>query len=278
MSAPNIALRIFKLFYMRDPKYGRFSKLPGAARLIERLLFDGDHMVALPRDAVVRINQEIEGPEQFVLPSQLVDYFIDRSKYHWIMNFCICRRSNPCKDYPIELGCLFMGEPVMDINPRWGRRVDKAEAKAHIRRCQDAGLIHFIGRSKLDTVWLGLGPKAGHKLLTVCNCCPCCCITRPAAYMDRRLSDKLKRAPGVSVTVTDDCIGCGRCVQEGCFIHALHMKNGRAVIDEDCRGCGRCVERCPQGAIRMAVEPERFMQATIDQITGVIDIPPAAPS
>jgi hypothetical protein len=90
------------------------------------------------------------------------------------MNTCLCRDAKQCKDYPIDLGCLFLGEAALGINPRLGRGVTKREALEHIRRCREAGLVHLIGRNKLDTVWLGVGP--GDKLLTICHCCPCCCL------------------------------------------------------------------------------------------------------
>jgi hypothetical protein len=57
-----------------------------------------------------------------------------------------------------SLGCLFMGKAVLGINPALGRLVSKEEAHEHIRRCNEKGLFHLIGRNKLDTVWLGIGP------------------------------------------------------------------------------------------------------------------------
>jgi len=152
----------------------RLTRVPGFRGLIDKMLFDGDHLIYLPKDNVVNMNVEIEPPESMVLPSQVVEHFIQKARYHWIMNFCICRESTKCQDYPRDLGCLFLGEAVLNINPAFGRRVSKEEALEHVRRCREAGLVHLIGRNKLDTVWLGTGP--GEKLLTICNCCPCCCL------------------------------------------------------------------------------------------------------
>jgi len=51
-----------------------------------------------------------------------------------------------------------MGAAAMGIHPRFGRPVDRDEALDHVRRCREAGLVHLVGRNRLDTVWLGVGP------------------------------------------------------------------------------------------------------------------------
>ena len=101
---------------------------------------------------------ELARDAQVVVPSALCDYLIDRMDYHVVMNFCICRRSNDCADYPRDYGCLFMGDAARGINPEWGRPVSRDEAKAHLRKCEETGLIHFLGKAKLDALWLGVGP------------------------------------------------------------------------------------------------------------------------
>ena len=270
MARPEKTLDFIKKTFPRDAKKGAWlTKTPGIGRLIEYLLFEGDKLICLPRDKVVQIGKPVEEQGQMALPSQLVDHFIDLASYHVVMNFCICRRSMPCKDYPIDLGCLFMGDAAKDINPTWGRHVTKEEAKAHIRKCQDAGLIHFIGRSKLDTVWLGIGP--GHKLLTVCNCCPCCCITRGLPYMADRFTEKLIKAPGVTLKVTDDCVGCGACTKV-CVAQAISLVEGKAVMSGACVGCGRCADKCPKNAIELVVDQARFMEESKAAIAPLVDI------
>jgi len=272
MSKPNWTLELIRLLFPRNPSHGKITKLPGAARWFEKRFFEGDHLLALPRDKVVRVDQQLEEPEQTVLPSRLVDHFIDKMDFHWIMDFCICRRSMPCKDYSIDLGCIFMGEAARGINPEWGRRVTRHEAKEHISRCEEAGLIHFIGKSKLDTVWLWIVP--GEKLLTICNCCPCCCVTRGLAHTHERLSSKLKKAPGVEVWVNDACLGCGACTDTfSCFSGAIQIHDGRALITTACRGCGRCLDACPHQAIEISIDSKRFMRESIEQISRVVDIP-----
>jgi ferredoxin len=208
--------------------------------------------------------------ENVVLPSQVIDSFIERSNYLWIMDECICRAGTKCKDYPIGLGCLFMGEAAMGINPKLGRRVSREEAHEHMRKCREAGLFQIIGRNKLDTVWLNIRP--GTRLLTVCNCCPCCCLWKILPVLSHKVSDKVHRMPGVEVAVTDRCIGCGTCERSACVAKAIRVERGRAVISAECRGCGHCVETCPEGAIELTIEDPSFMESLIPRISSLVDV------
>jgi len=249
--------------------HGRFraaelTKVLVIGRAVDRALFAGDDLIYLPKDNIIPIGRSIPGPESVVLPSQIVEHFIEQAAYHWIMNFCICRDASACRDYPITLGCLFLGEAVLEINPQHGRLVSKAEALAHVRRCREAGLVHLIGRNKLDTVWLGIGPS--DKLMTICNCCPCCCLWRMLPQIDPAIGHKVSRLPGISVAATDRCAGCGICTEGICFVDAIRLEDGRAAISDACRGCGRCVEICPTGAIELTVEDANFIQSAIARL------------
>ena len=161
-----------------------------------------------------------------VLPSQVLDQIIDHAHHHWIMDFCICRDSADCKTYPKTLGCLFMGQAAMDIHPKFGRPATREEARDHVQKCREAGLVHMVGRNKLDAVWLGVKP--GQKLLTVCNCCPCCCLWRILPDITPEIGDKLTKMPGVEVQVTEACVGCGTCADNVCFTDAIKIKNNQA--------------------------------------------------
>ena len=238
--------------------------------LIDRLLFEGDDIIFLPKDKVVEIKQNLESPDQTVLPSKVVDHFIEQASYHWIMDRCICRDASDCKDYPHDLGCLFLGEAALGINPGLGRRVSREEAFDHVRKCREAGLVHLIGRNKLDTVWLNVGP--GDKLLTICNCCPCCCLWRILPDLDRSISHKIDKMPGVKVTVTDKCSGCGECIDDVCFADAISMVDGRAFIGVECRGCARCVEACPNDAIEITIDENRYVAETINRLAAKVDV------
>jgi len=248
--------------------YAKLSRLPLLGSLIDWMFFDKDDMVYLPKDSVVvEVNQEIPFTNT-VLPSQIVHHFIDEANIHFIMDFCICRESAQCQDYPIDLGCLFMGEAAAKIDPRLGSLVSREDAHQHVVRAREAGLVHLIGRNKLDAVWLDTGPD--EKLMTVCNCCPCCCLWKMLPDLGRHISDKITRMEGVEVSVTGDCIGCDSCV-ESCFVNAIELVDGKAVISDECRGCGRCVEICPQKAITIKINPTAY-ETVINRIDSSLDL------
>jgi electron transfer flavoprotein alpha subunit/NAD-dependent dihydropyrimidine dehydrogenase PreA subunit len=52
------------------------------------------------------------------------------------------------------------------------------------------------------------------------------------------------------VRVTEDCTGCGACLN-ACPFGAIEIRDGRAYVTEVCRACGQCVDVCPVGAIEM---------------------------
>ena len=245
-------------------------------RVVMKTLFDGDDMVVLPKDDVVRarrieMDMDFEdGGESTVLPSDIVKDIIDRSSDIFIMNFCLCRKSNECDDFPRDRGCVFLGKGVHRIPEDFGHIATREEAKRYIDECTDLGLVHIIGRNKLDSIWLNTGHK--RDLMTICNCCPCCCLWN----MTRNISDEIggvfKRLDGVSVSVdTDRCIGCGSC-HEICFTKAVTIDNGKCSIDLGmCRGCGRCVEVCPTDSITLEFD-ESVVDREVDRIHSLVNL------
>jgi ferredoxin len=270
MARPTWFVSLIKRAFPGRFLLARMTRLPVIGALIDRAIFWGDDIVYLPKNTLIQIDQPVESGSDVALPSQIVEHFIERANVHWVMDRCICRDASRCEDYPIDLGCLFLGEAALGINPRLGRQVTKAEALEHVRRCRDAGLVHMVGRNKLDAVWLGVGP--GDKLLTVCNCCPCCCLWRVLPHLDPSIGRKVGRMPGVTFTVTERCVGCGTCTRGVCFAGALRLEGGRAVISDACRGCGRCAEVCPQQAIEFSYDGASSVQEVIGRITPLVDV------
>jgi len=246
------------------------TNLPVLETIANTFLFMADDVVYLPRDNTIQIKENLYQPEDIALPSEIVDYFIEKASYHWIMDFCLCRDGAGCRDYPRNYGCLFLGEAVLDINPDLGALVTREQARNHAQRCREAGLVQMIGRNRLDQVWLGAGP--GHKLLTICNCCPCCCLYGALPYASPKISRKIHKLPGLEIAVSDLCSGCGLCAEGVCFTDAIQIIDGRAAIGSDCRGCGRCVEICPDGAIEITLEDSKVFRETIDRISKLVDV------
>jgi ferredoxin len=270
MTRPLWFVNLLKKTFPNVKIIAKLTRVPLLGRLFYILLFKGDNITYLTQDKIIPINQEVNKSEEIVLPSQVINYFIEKAKYHWIMNFCICRDSMQCKDYPINLGCLFLGEAVLGINPQLGHLVSKTKALEHIKKCKEAGLVHMIGRNRLDAQWLGVKP--GNKLLSICNCDPCCCLWRISPIIAPKIGKKIHKMVGVIVKVNDNCIGCGTCMKGICFVDAIQLKDNHAKISDECRGCGRCVEICPQNAIELIISNKEYIQTSIDLIENLIDV------
>jgi ferredoxin len=271
MSRPIWFVNLLKKGFPGRFQFARLTHAPLVGPIVDRLLFDGDEIIYLPRDGIIHVGETIPDVQEFAVPSEVLIHFINEASHHWLMDFCICRSSADCQDYPASFGCLFLGEAVLKINPKLGRLVSRAEALNHVRRCREAGLVHMIGRNKLDTIWLGVGP--GHRLLTICNCCPCCCLWKMLPDLSPTIGRKINRMPGVRVLVTDLCTGCELCAEDFCFVDAIDMDGPYANIDSDrCRGCGRCVEACPYQAIEISIESTTFVNATIELISPLVEL------
>lgn len=249
----------------------KMTHIPLMRDIINTMFFDETNLTVLPKESIIEIklDKKIKPPDNTVLPSKVVEHFIRKTNYRFIMNFCLCREAMNCKNHPIELGCLFLGEAARDINSELGREATIEEALAYAKKCRDQGLIHMIGRDKIDETWLGVGSTG--KLLTICNCCSCCCLWKMLSELDPKISSKVKRMPGVEVIVTDKCTGCGTCT-EHCFVNAITIQNGKAAIDDICKGCGRCAERCPNKAIQVNINDEQFLKKTIDRVESSVDV------
>jgi ferredoxin len=259
----------------------RATHIKPIGRFIEKSFFEEDRMIYLPKDNIaekslkktmtVSLERSFE-PSNVVLPSQIVEQLIRSSKYRFIMNFCLCRDANQCKDYPKELGCIFLGRGALNIDKKFGRLVSAEEAIEHIRKCREAGLVHLIGRNKIDAVVFDTGRK--EDLLSICSCCPCCCLWKMLPDLNTDISSRVTKMPGVRIFVNDACTGCGLCIEKKiCFVGALSMVDGKAWIDEGkCRGCGRCAELCPIDAIELEIEDADFFRKAIGKIEPLVDI------
>jgi ferredoxin len=281
MARPKWFINLLKKSFGLRFFLARLTKIPGIKIVAYKLLFDDDVLFYLPRDNIIsennsvikkiKVDEKIAQTVDLVIPSKIIEKFIDEAKYLWIMNFCLCREANKCENYSSEIGCLFLGEAVQKIDPDFGRLVTRQEAKEHIKKCANAGLVHLIGKNKIDTQWLDVRP--GEKLLTICNCCECCCLWKMLPNLPGKISRIVTKIPGIRIDVLDNCSGCGICADKVCFVNAISMKNNLTVIDQElCRGCARCIEVCPENAIKLTIEDEEYINETIKRISEVISV------
>ena len=269
--------KIFKKLYplVHKPKLlGLTTKYATITNLMEKKFLEHDDKgFYMPQDGAIPINKTLDAPVDIVPPIQVIDHFIDMSSHIARMNYCMCRTSNDCKDYhQTDNSCLFLGEAAKDIHPDLCQSITKEEAKKHMRRCREAGLLSLVARAKFDAMWLGVSPE--HKLLTICSCCPCCCIAAAVPKVGEPLKKTLRRAfakmPGVDISVNEACTGCGKCV-EACMFAGITLEGDMAVLNEECRACGRCAEVCPSQALELSLD-DNYLKESIDLLSPIVDV------
>lgn len=263
-----LSIRILTKLFPYRFFFASFTRIPLIGNIVDKMFFENDKIYYLPKDKVVQIEHSVDQDDSIIIPSKVVEHFIDKSEHQFIMNFCLCRTSKNCKNYPKEYGCLFLGEATLNIDPKLGRQVTKDEAKNYIKKCSEAGLVHLIGRNKLDSVWLKAKPD--DKLMTICNCCECCCLWMMLPNLSKAINTKVTRIPGLEIKVTERCTGCKECI-DICFVHAISMNNGKAKINNDCRGCGRCVEKCRFNSIKIDI-PHNSLDESIKNVSSSVDL------
>ena len=203
------------------------------------------------RHIIIPVNRVISGTESVVLPPAVLEALVARASLHVVLNQCLCRRAEGCHTYPRDLGCLFLGDAAGQINPELGRSLAPEEALAHARQAINQGLVPMIVHAAYDAELLGIDYD---RMLAVCFCCDCCCTVRQNLRGGpHEFSDSVLRLPGLRVEAGIACNGCGACL-DLCHVNAIHLEEGRAVIDEACKGCGRCAAACPQDAIRLHLD------------------------
>ncbi len=67
--------------------FARFTRVPLLGRVPDYMLFHEDDVIYLPKNEVtnIKINQPIEQHGEMVVPSSVVEYFIEIA---WIMDWC----------------------------------------------------------------------------------------------------------------------------------------------------------------------------------------------
>ncbi len=236
-------------FLLRFWPIGRFlnwlGRQPPLSRLLRRWLGpEQNHAVIIP------IHEVIQGTQNVALPIELIKPLVEQASDRIILNECICRKAENCRQYSHDIGCLFLGSGAAQIHPTLGKRVDREEALLHVERAVQTGLVPLVIHAAFDAAVLGIPYK---QMLAICFCCDCCCTVRaglrfgPPAFWDA-----VQRLPGLTIQISEDCVGCGTCLSL-CHVKAIHLDSGHAVIGDLCKGCGRCVAGCPIGAIEIDI-------------------------
>jgi ferredoxin len=195
-------------------------------------------MKATPFFRVVPINEKIETRSQ-VLAYEDAARIVEKASVLAVTN-CPCRTIMRKCDKPLDV-CLQINRGAdYAIKRGTGRKIDSEEAKAILRRAEEAGLVHLTeNKASMGTV--------------ICNCCNCCCIGLPYA---KKVESKGMILPSRYQAAVDGsaCTGCGICGDD-CPMDAIGVNTSNvAEVDvESCIGCGICSRICPADAIRLRV-------------------------
>jgi len=250
MGRPAWQIQLITAFWPWRNFLARMVGWPIIGRLM-RPTFLGDRASFIP------VGVSLERPGSVVLPGRIVEKFIAESSHRFILHRCLCRSLEPCQVYPRDIGCLFLGEGAREIASSLGRAATVGEAIAHHRKATSLGLIPMVGKLRWDSIWLGV--KRGDRLLSLCHCCDCCCYFKVYRFLPAEVAGGLQKLEGLEVRVGSACDGCGVCVPH-CFIGAMTLQAGKAVVKEGCRGCGRCAALCPKQAVEILLPSEESLE------------------
>jgi len=199
---------------------------------------------------IIPVKEAIDTGKSVILPYMLLPALIEQASARFIMKDCMCRTNEGCSSFPLELGCIFLGNGSNQINPALGKLVTVEEALRHVQKALDAQLTPLVAHTIFDATLLGI---QYNKMLTVCFCCECCCTIRNGLRLGPgQFGEIVLPLPGIQVKVDETCIGCGECIDR-CYVRAISMEGLSVKIAATCIGCSRCAIACPIGAIRIHI-------------------------
>lgn len=243
------------------------SKLPIFRKLVTQRIAEDDF------GAYVPINQSLGTYENQVIPYVVFKHFIDKASNIFMLKACPCRMYNDCQDHDKTLGCIYMGEDTLKLllTEDRGGVATKEEALERVKLAIDDGLIPLLGRAMDEAEGFGV-PDTGH-FMSMCFCCPCCCVDGKIVRYASKGLNMFTRMEGITVKVDEDlCVGCGECL-EICVFTGMEMIDGKARVNqENCLGCGRCVSICPQEAISITITDPSYVDKLIKKLESHVEV------
>jgi NAD-dependent dihydropyrimidine dehydrogenase PreA subunit len=201
----------------------------------------------LPQMRTIPVAKSIH-PHHHVSTYDEVAALMQAAEEPFVIFECICRKKKSmegksCKKTDRKETCLAIGDMgQMALNAGQGRKIDRDEAMAIIKKNQKQGLV--------------LQPSNTEKAEFICSCCGCCCgmlsiqksLPKPLDFWATNFH---------AVVDSQTCDGCGAC-EKRCQVGAVSVAGEKqpAVVNLDrCLGCGVCVPNCPTKSITLVKKP-----------------------
>ena len=186
----------------------------------------------------VNINKKIEIRDlEKIIPYPCARDIVLKNPDHIVVMECPCRSSKPNPCLPLDV-CLVIGDPfasfILEHHPGKTRRITSLEAENIL---EQAHLRNNVHHAFFKEEMIG-------RFYAICNCCSCCC----GAINAMKHGTPMLAPSGYRVRKTDDCVGCGLCV-DACQFDALEFVGKELHVNEKCMGCGTCVSVCHKHAL-----------------------------
>lgn len=250
-----LALRLYRMFV----KFSVWMKEGGIKGLIYKkgIMLHPD-MEAHTSTVVMPLNVDLSNQgEKVTVPMDIIKESLKHASFIGGMDSCLCREANDCKEYPHDLGCLFLGEAGrVIVKHNLGRQLTYEEACARVDLAAEHGLMGQAVWVEVEQLLWGIRNDQMDQFLEICFCCPCCCIAvRLARNATEKERHRFHPAGWTAVPDLTKCTGCKQCVsgKHGCPVEAISFgEDGKVIINQEhCVGCGICKSKCHLDVIKI---------------------------
>lgn len=157
---------------------------------------------------------------------------------------CACRKSQKNCDRPLETCLTFNLIAEHLISKKYARKITTSVALKILEEAEKEGLVHCSTNFRPP-------------VLTLCNCCPCCCTFLKGITKYNKLGAVISSNFQVEIN-GDNCAGCKRCL-DICPSGAVYIKEEKIHLQkEKCLGCGLCVKHCKKNILYLVEKKNKI--------------------
>lgn len=135
-----LALKLYKMFI----KFSVWMKQGGLkAKIYKKGIMLSPDMEAHTSTVVMPLHVDItDKSEKVVVPMDMIKASLKNATFIGGMDSCLCREANDCKDFPHDVGCLFLGEAGrVIVKHNLGKEITYEEACARVDKAASYGLM-----------------------------------------------------------------------------------------------------------------------------------------